>query len=125
MSRYSEYSGFTIRFAGMMLFGNGSRMNRFGLLGSRCTRQRIVNLVLRRVRQREQVREIAGQMLVVRRDRARALVLPGNEVVDVRVIREEEHLPAVDESRNDERAAKRPGRVVRAARVVQLLAPCP
>ena len=58
-----EPSGLKIRSRGMMLFGNGSRIMRARVRRIGPRRQRIVDLVLRRVGQSEQVGEIALQVL--------------------------------------------------------------
>ena len=106
-----------------MLFGNGAadepvRIRRIG-----AHRQRIVNLILRRVRQPEQIGEVAVELRRTRGYRARALVLARNEVVHVRVAAEEEELvAAVDELRDHDRPADRQRQVVRTAGIVERLA---
>ena len=74
-------------------------------------RQRIVNLILTAVRQREQVGEIAVEVLLVGRHRARRRALGRRVVVVALVVAEEEQLvAAVHHLRDDDRAAQRESR---------------
>ena len=86
-------------------------------------RERVVDLILRRVGQPEEIREIAAELRLAGRHRARRLVLAGNEVVDVRVVGEEEQLvAAVDQLRDHHRPAGGQREVVRASALVERLA---
>ena len=85
-------------------------------------RERVVDLVLRRVRQPEQIGEIPAQLRLTGRHRARRLVLSGDEVVDVRVVGEEEELvAAIDDLGDHDRAAGGEREVVRAPGLVERL----
>ena len=82
----------------------------------RTRRQRIVDLVLRRIGQPQQVREVALQVLLVGRYGERPLDLPGDRVVGERVVGEvEQFAAAVHEPGNPHRAAGGQRQVVRAA----------
>src|SRR4026207_1507756 len=95
-----------MRFAGMMLFTNGSRMNRVGVAGSRGGVRGAEMWVWGGVGWRREIGEAPAKLRLARRDRARGLVLARDEVVDVRVVGEEEQLvAAVHEPRDDDRAA--------------------
>ena len=81
-------------------------------------RQRVVDPVLLRVREQQEIREVAPQVGLGRNRDGPALDVAGDEVGDERVVREEEQLvPSVDHLRNHHRTTQRERHVGRFARL--------